>query len=83
MIGPGGLLLASSPPCICSFQFQFYWWGCPKKKKKTAKLRHLILLTIQSYILSTVGDALSPVEEDKRAESHCSATGFDCGFSVG
>ncbi len=35
------------------FQLQFYWWGCPKK---TAKLRHLILLS--SDILSTGGDAL-------------------------
>jgi hypothetical protein len=32
------------------------WWGC--QKKKTAELRHLILLS-RVYILSTVGDAPS------------------------
>jgi len=43
-IGPGGLLLVVST--YMQFQFQFYWWGC---QKKTAKLRHLILLSRVTY----------------------------------
>ncbi len=45
MIGPGGLLLVVS--MYMQFQLQFYWWGC--QKKKTAKLRHLILLSRVTY----------------------------------
>jgi hypothetical protein len=44
--------------CISLFTSIVFWVvGLPKKTKKTAKLRHLIF-TIQSYILSTVQDAL-------------------------
>jgi hypothetical protein len=44
MIGPGGLLLVV--PTYMQFHLQFYWWGC---QKKTAKLRHLILLWRVTY----------------------------------
>jgi hypothetical protein len=46
----------SSLPCTCSFS---YIGGIAKEKR--AKLRHLILLSRVSYILSTVGDALRPL----------------------
>jgi len=55
MIGPGGLLLIV-PHVYMQFQFEFCWWGC--QKKETAKLRHFYF-TIESYIQSTVGDALT------------------------
>jgi hypothetical protein len=44
MIGPDGLLLVV--PTYMQFPLQFYWWGC---QNKTAKLRHLILLTRVTY----------------------------------
>ncbi len=34
-------------PTSMQFQWKFYWWGC--QKKKTAKLRHLILLSTVTY----------------------------------
>jgi hypothetical protein len=56
MIGPGGLLLVV--PKYLQFPIQFYWWGCQKK----GKLRHLILLSRVTDILSTRGDALTQDE---------------------
>jgi hypothetical protein len=44
MIDAGGLLLVV--PTYMQFQSQFYWWGC---QNKTAKLRHLILLSRLTY----------------------------------
>ncbi len=44
MIGPGSLLVLL--PMYMQFQFQYYWWGCQKKK---AKLKHLILLSRVTY----------------------------------
>jgi hypothetical protein len=44
MIGPCGLLLVV--PTNMQLQLQFYWWVA---KKKTAKLRHLILLSTVTY----------------------------------
>jgi hypothetical protein len=46
MISPDGLLLVV--PTYMQFHLQFYWWGYQKKKKK-AKLRHLILLSRVTY----------------------------------
>jgi hypothetical protein len=51
MIGSGGLLLVV--PTYMQFQLQFHW----ELPQKTAKLRHLILLS-RVDILNTGGDAL-------------------------
>jgi hypothetical protein len=38
-------------PMYVQFQLQFHWWGCQekRKRKKRAKLRHLILLSRVTY----------------------------------
>jgi len=45
MISRGGLLLVV--PTYMQFEFQFYWWGCKKKKK--LNFRHLILSSRVTY----------------------------------
>ncbi len=58
----------SSPPRICSFSFI---GGVAQKKQ----LNLTFNFTIQSYILSTIGDALIDCEEE--LDTHC------CGWTSG
>jgi len=61
MIAPGGLLLVV--PTYMQFQSQFCRWGC---HKKTAKLRHLILLYRVTY--------WAPVEMLSQSINWCKAS---------